>query len=99
MLVLFQDDVHLGISGGIAHIVSPFVETIKKCCFMLYINTVNDVFCFKSEIGLVSFSLTDTCIYFISNTQFQTVANVSRCLKCACHVHMQIYSLFYVNLM
>lgn len=57
------------------------------------------VSCFKSEINLVSFSLTSTCIYFISNTQFQTVANFSRCLKSACHVHMQIYSLFYVNLM
>lgn len=95
MLVLFQDGIH---SGGIGHIVSSFVETIKKRCFMLYINTVNGVSCFKSKIKLVSFSLTGTCIYFISNTKFQTVANFSRCLKSACHVHMQIYSLFYVNL-
>lgn len=84
MCVLFQDDVHLGISGGIAHnIVSLFFETIKKCCFMLYINTVNGVSYFKSEISLVSFSLTGTYTHFISDTQFQTVANFSGCLKCA----------------
>lgn len=76
MLVLFQNDIH---SGGIAHIASSFVKTIKKCCFVLHINTVNGVSCFKSKINLVSFSLTGTCIYFISNTQFQTVANFSRC--------------------
>lgn len=74
----------LGISRGIVHnIVSLFVETIKTSCFMLYINIVNGVSYFKSEISLVSFSLTGTYMYFISDTQFQTVANVSRCLKCA----------------
>lgn len=38
---------------------------------------------FKSEISLVSFSLTGTYTHFISDTQFQTVANFSGCLKCA----------------
>lgn len=47
-LVLLQIRVHLGISGGIVQsIVSSFVETIKMCCFMLYINTVNIVSYFK----------------------------------------------------
>lgn len=84
MFVLFQDDVHLGISGGIAHnIISLFVETTKTYCFMLYINTVNGESYFKSEISLVSFSLTGAYMYFISDAQFQTLANFSRCLKCA----------------
>lgn len=81
---LFQDDVHLGISGGIVyHIVSSFVETIKKCFLIFYINTVNGVSYFKSEISLVSFSLTGTYMYLISDMQFQIVADFSKCLKCA----------------
>lgn len=71
MFVLFQDDVHLGISGGIAHnIISLFVETTKTYCFMLYINTVNGESYFTSEISLVCFSLTGAYMYFISDTQF-----------------------------
>lgn len=50
---------------------------------MLYINTVNGVSCCKSEIRLVSFSLTSIQMYVISDIRFQTVANFSRCSKCA----------------
>lgn len=50
---------------------------------MLCINIVSSVSCFRSGISLVSFSLTDIYMYFISDTQFQTVANSSRCLKSA----------------
>ena len=39
--------------------------------FMPYINTVNGVPNFKSEISLVSFSLTGCYMYFISDTSFK----------------------------